>query len=146
MSTVVEDEVDSEPVVDEVVVEEVVVEEVAEVALEVVVEVVVLAVEVELRVVVEVDSINSAVVSIDSVISVVETSLSVVDDIVPVAGRSVIVVFKGYTAVEESLYVTYANTPRTSIDPRMRKIERHVGSIFFGFSLETCPSLEFFTG
>ena len=89
MSTVVGDEVDSEAVVEEVVVEEAV-----EVSVEVVVEVVVEAEEEELRVVVEVDSIPSAVmvVSIGSATSVVETSLSVVNDGVSVAGRSVVVV------------------------------------------------------
>ena len=138
MSAVVKGDVDS--VVEALVVEVVV--EVAEVAEEVVV-------EVELRVVavVEVDSIPSAVmvVSVDSVISV-EPSLSVVNDGVSVSGRSVVVVSKGYTTVEESMYVTYPNTPRVRIVPRMRKIERHVGSILLGFALETCPSLTSFTG
>ena len=44
------------------------------------------------------------------------------------------------------LYKTYTNTPRARMVPRMRRMERNLGSMLLGFAFDTCPSLDSFTG
>ena len=76
---------------------------------------------------------------------------------VVVSGKPVVVVVsKGYTLVEPSsksmnclfinLYNTNADTPRARMVPKTRRIVRSLGSIVFGVSSDTCPSLTSFTG
>ena len=45
-----------------------------------------------------------------------------------------------------NLYDTNTNTPRARKVPSMRRMERNLGSMLFGFSLDTCPSLKSFLG
>ena len=71
-------------------------------------------------------------------------------------GGSVALVSKGNTVVDEpstgvkyvfvNLYNTYVTIPRARTVPRMRRIEGNLGSLLFGFSSDTFPSLNSFTG
>ena len=99
-------------------------------------------------VVVVVETIGS-VTSVVALVLFVMIGASVLND---VWGRSVVVVSKGYTVMEKSsmlvkcMFNTYASTPRAKIVARMRRIERNLGSTFFGFTSATCLSLNSFTG
>ena len=99
-------------------------------------------------VVVMVEIIGS-VTSVVALVVFVMIGASVLNE---VWGRSVVVVSKGYTVMERSsvsvkcMYNTYARTPRARIVARMRRMERNLRSTFFGFTSDTCPSLNSFTG
>ena len=72
-----------------------------------------------------------------------------VPGVVVVEGYTVVVVVvesRCINCVFVNLNKTNADTPRPRMVPRMRRIERSLGSMVFEFAFATCPALTSFAG